>query len=444
MMGDVMRSVGDGEDTARAWRGMEMFVDRMVGVDDERLDRVYDHYRSNLNDICRIGVGAGGRVVLCTVAVNLTDSAPFASIHREDLDAQQLARWQQLYQEAAELEAEARWTEAIERFQAALEIDDQFADLHFRLARCFRAVDDHRRARDHYRRARDLDALRFGADSRINDVVREVAGKRADERVHLVDVERIFETGSSKPHGTVGGDLFHEHVHMNFDGHYALAAAVFEQIAAIVPESARRGASEQASAPTKEQCAAALALAARGRLANARAHYDEALRINPMYAEAYNNLGLLLQSQDDPAGAIDQYRQALRCKSNFAAAHYNIAIVLQRQDQVDEAVSHYGKALEIDPDASRVHNNLGNLLQKHGRFDEAIQHYRQALRVRPDYALAHHNLGCALRSEGQLDEAIRHFEIALQLKPDYAAASRNLAKTVQMKAQRQGQTPTAP
>lgn len=137
---------------------------------------------------------------------------------------------------------------------------------------------------------------------------------------------------------------------------------------------------------------------------------------------------------------------------------YQEAIELEVKTRWTEAIERFQAALEIDDQFADLHLRLTRCLRAVDDYRRALEHDRRARDLDALTAesttssakwpistpMAHHNLGCALRSEGQLDEAIRHFEIALQLKPDYAAASRNMARTVQLKAQRQEPTRTAP
>jgi hypothetical protein len=76
------------------WTGMELFLDRRVAADDPDLVRTAEQFRANLVDICRAATEREKPVVLCTVGVNLRDCAPFASEHRPDLSANELAAWE--------------------------------------------------------------------------------------------------------------------------------------------------------------------------------------------------------------------------------------------------------------------------------------------------------------------------------------------------------------
>ena len=171
-----------------------------------------------------------------------------------------------------------------------------------------------------------------------------------------------------------------------------------------------------------------IALAQTGKIEEAIAHYQQALRINPDFVEAHYNLGLALVQQGRLQEAISHWEQALRLKPDFAEAHYNLGLALVQQSRLQEAISHWEQALRLKPDLAEAHYNLGLALEQTGRVQEAIQHYEQALRINPDYAVAHYNLGVALEQAGRMPEAIQHYEQALRIKPDFVEAQNAVAR----------------
>jgi tetratricopeptide (TPR) repeat protein len=173
-----------------------------------------------------------------------------------------------------------------------------------------------------------------------------------------------------------------------------------------------------------------MALAGRGQFERAMAHYQKALEINPEKAEARSNLGIALASCGRATEAIAQYRIALKIKPGYAAAHLNLGVALAGLGQLDEAITQYLQALEINPDYVAAHTSLGNVLVGRGRIDEAIAHYRQALEINPDHVEAQANLGVALARRGRLDEAITHFQKALKVKPDSAETHFDLGRAL--------------
>src|SRR5206468_2525660 len=148
------------------------------------------------------------------------------------------------------------------------------------------------------------------------------------------------------------------------------------------------------------------ALAQQGKLTEAMAHYQTALRLNPDHAEAHNAVGALLAGEGKLAEAIEHYRQALQIKPDHAVAHYNWGNALIRQDKPAEASEHYRQALLFKPGYAIAHINWGVALAQQGQVAEAIDHYRQALQLKPDSAEAHANWGLALADQGKLAEAI--------------------------------------
>ena len=141
---------------------------------------------------------------------------------------------------------------------------------------------------------------------------------------------------------------------------------------------------------------------------------------------AHSNLGRDLLQKGKVDEAIFHYQEALRIRPVFAEAHYNLAIALQQKGRIDEAITHCQEALEIDPDYAEAHNNLGyDLLQK-GRVDEAILECQEALRLKPTFAEAHCNLALALQQKGRLDDAIVHYQEALHIRPAFAEAHSDL------------------
>lgn len=220
------------------WRGPEMFLEHQVRAHSPQMKPVYENFRANLHDIIAVARRSGAQVLISTVGTNLKDCAPFASLHREGLRPDELRSWDDLVQRGATLEAGGSIAEALKFYLAAAEIDPQYAELQFRIARAEWALGNFAEAQGRFIQARDLDTLRLRADSKINDVIRGLPG--ADPGVGLVDAAAIF-AGESK-HQVPGKELFYEYAHMNPHGNYVLARALFQQIAGRLPADLQRGA----------------------------------------------------------------------------------------------------------------------------------------------------------------------------------------------------------
>jgi tetratricopeptide (TPR) repeat protein len=176
------------------------------------------------------------------------------------------------------------------------------------------------------------------------------------------------------------------------------------------------------------------ALLRQGKLDEAIGEYQEAIRLNPDYANAHNNLGIALARKGQTDEAIGQYREALRLNPDHADAHNGLGIALDKRGQIDEAIRQLQQAIRLNPDHVDAHYNLGVAFYQQGRTAEAIRQFQEVIRLKPNHAEAHNNLGTALGLGGHTDEAIRQFQEALRLKPDYADARRNLDAVLATKA----------
>ena len=166
-----------------------------------------------------------------------------------------------------------------------------------------------------------------------------------------------------------------------------------------------------------------------GHTAEALAHYEEALRIRPDYAEAHNNLANLLATLPGRGPeALAHYEQALRLQPNFSEAHDNLANLLATlPGREPEAIAHYREALRIRPDNGTAHFNLAyQLARQPGHDPEAIAHYCEALRLDPVDVQAYNNLGMIYFTEGRTGEAVEAWTKALQIDPNYDAPRQNL------------------
>ena len=88
--------------------------------------------------------------------------------------------------EGTALEDAGRHSEALDRYLSAAAIDDRYAELQYRIGRVYWALGEFTEAQERFALARDLDTLRFRADSRINEIIRSVA-KAAGPGVELID-----------------------------------------------------------------------------------------------------------------------------------------------------------------------------------------------------------------------------------------------------------------
>jgi len=311
----------------RQWTGMEMFLDKQVPDSSPLMSHAYSNFEQNLRDTIAVTRDTGARVIVATVATNLKDCAPFASMHRQGLGQDALRSWSTLVQQGSDLETAGSYEAALKQYQAASNIDDEYAELEFRIARTSWNLGDYKAAKQHYLRARDLDTLRFRADSEINDINRSVGS--SFRGAELVDADTIF--GNESPNGTTGSELVYEHVHLTPQGNYVLAHAMFLQIASKLP--AADGHTFQASdVPSESECERLLAFTDhdRSRIAN---EMLQRLQSPPFTNQLNHNdqvfkMMFKANSSELPNDTSAEYRWAIAQNPDDRILHYNYGLFL--------------------------------------------------------------------------------------------------------------------
>ena len=310
----------------KEWRGMEMFLDRQVPASSPLMKYAYSNFEANLRDTVEAARASGARVIVSTVAMNLKDCAPFASMHRGGLTEPELREWAGLLDRGSLADSARSYSEAMKFYEAATKIDDQFAEVEFRMARTLWMSGDYVGAREHFQKARDLDTLRFRADSRINEINRSVAGSAPG--AELVDAEAVFANQS--PNGIIGSDLVYEHVHMTPLGNYLLARAMLLQIATKMPGG--RAVSE-VDIPSEADCERLLALTSHDRVRIAGEMFQRLQK--PPFTNQSNHsdqmLRLAMHSEmpdENPNQTALEYQWAIAHRPDDRVLHYNYGLFL--------------------------------------------------------------------------------------------------------------------
>lgn len=462
------RAAETSEAVPKSWGGMGMFLEHTVSHDEPELQRVYQHFAANLDDLLDTAASTDVPVVVSTVVSNLRDLSPFVSLHARGLSDTSRAEWEQFYQQGCAAQDEERWPDAVTAFRQALQYDAEHAELHFRLGQCLLATGEAKEARGFFERARDLDGLRFRADTRLNDIIRATASRHAkyEDRVRLIDAERSLAEAS--PQAIVGDEFLYEHVHLNFAGNYRLA----RQFAETLAELLKLPAGSDSAWPDEQQCAARLGVTPyhqllvlndvksrfnappfdrqtnharrlkqldeqRARLSRAMtaqearsgvARYRELLEKHPRDWMLRRQFSALLESTGDVNGAAEQWRLIAEQLPHHFESYYRFGMALNRAKQWEQAEQALRRSLELRPEHPGVHNSLGICLSHREKLEECYAEFQQAVALKPDYAEAYQNWALVVARHGDTTRARQLLEQATQADPDYLPAHQKLGE----------------
>jgi tetratricopeptide (TPR) repeat protein len=146
-----------------------------------------------------------------------------------------------------------------------------------------------------------------------------------------------------------------------------------------------------------------------GKIAEAIAEQQEALRVDPKAVQAHINLISLYGRLAQYEPAAEHYRAGIDLDRNQADLHYNYGVLLLKQRKPEDAETAFRAALEINPYYAEAHTNLGSLYEQQGRLDDAFQQFEEAVENRPNYRVAHFHMGRIRANQRNYGEAIQHF-----------------------------------
>jgi tetratricopeptide (TPR) repeat protein len=133
------------------------------------------------------------------------------------------------------------------------------------------------------------------------------------------------------------------------------------------------------------------------RYKQARRSFEQAIRSDRRYADAYNNLGVIFYESKKYGAAVKQYEKAIQMDNNSASFFNNLGAAYFSKRAFESAVEAYQHALELDPDVferssrggvqaqlpspedrARYDYTVAKLFAKMGLSDQSLQYLKKA------------------------------------------------------------------
>uniref|UniRef100_A0A8D9AGM0 dolichyl-phosphate-mannose--protein mannosyltransferase n=1 Tax=Cacopsylla melanoneura TaxID=428564 RepID=A0A8D9AGM0_9HEMI len=197
-------------------------------------------------------------------------------------------------------------------------------------------------------------------------------------------------------------------------------------------------------------------------------YYRESIRLNPTYAQAMNNLANLLRL-DQPREAEVLFKKAVKYEPELSSAWNNLGILLNSQKRFEEAERCYAEAVRVgrlrkkkadylynlgnmfldmgdrtkalntwinvtllDPLHVKSWHNIIIMFDSLGNFSTSVIMAERALRVLPREATLHADLAYSLVQAKRFNEAEAHYKAAILLKPNMAVFHANFGVFYQL------------
>jgi tetratricopeptide (TPR) repeat protein len=155
----------------------------------------------------------------------------------------------------------------------------------------------------------------------------------------------------------------------------------------------------------------------------AAADYRRLLQASPGDAQTTLKLAIINDRLKRDADAERLYKEALKLNPDFAVAYNNLASkAAQRRVDLDQALKWSKRAVELSPNVPQFRNTLGEVYRARGQRNQAANAFEAATKLNPPLAEAFFNLGLSRRDAGRFPEARDAFSRALKISNTFEGA----------------------
>ncbi|HTW67372.1 MAG TPA: FG-GAP-like repeat-containing protein [Bryobacteraceae bacterium] len=174
--------------------------------------------------------------------------------------------------------------------------------------------------------------------------------------------------------------------------------------------------------------------------AQARAAFEQTLKLTASYPDtapnAWNNLGLLATREGRTGDAVNYFQEALRANPDYWIALENLGNAYRQQRRWDEARSALERAAAARPKDAEANYSLAMAYAQMDDTDHAYQYLQKALALRPAYPEALNNLGVLYLRTRRRDDAVAKFAECIRVAPEFDRAYLNLARVYSIEGNR--------
>jgi len=426
LLAALSRKLHGGAAPFTSWGGMEMFMNNQIPPDSPLKENVYRNFDQNLDDILQAGVGAGAKILLNTVAVNLRDCPPFASMGAKTVSPSDRAQAQDTLARAEQLQAKGDLAGTEKLYQQALAMEPASAALRYGFGQCLLSDKQFGPAREQLQLACDDDALPFRTDSRINKDIRAAAERFSNLGVVFFDAAGALASENSDD--LCGDETFYEHVHFDFPGSYRLGLAWAQQVEKMLPGDIVRAGNGWLS---EKDCDDALGLSDWNRTAVLE-HMLQRMQSPPLDGQS-NNSGRMEKLQ----ARLDQLRErmnpstAAEAKANFLKQiarqpddyllQENFALFLQATGDLSGSIAEWKGIHQMIPQDYFPLFQAGRLLGAQQDWAEGAADLRAAVKIHPSLTDGWIELGNILAAQKDYSGALKCYQTALEQRPTDAS-----------------------
>jgi Flp pilus assembly protein TadD len=164
-------------------------------------------------------------------------------------------------------------------------------------------------------------------------------------------------------------------------------------------------------------------------------YFEEAIKLDPNYADAWYKKGNDLSNLGRYYDALQAYNKTIELNPQNTFAWIDKGIILKLMNKHGESFQAYDKAVELNPQNEFLWVSKGEDLAAQGKYDEAILAYDKAIELKPQGlqgAIVWSVKGDALKAQGKYEEALLAYNKSIEL--DTHLGNTRMSKNIVLKA----------
>jgi tetratricopeptide (TPR) repeat protein len=165
----------------------------------------------------------------------------------------------------------------------------------------------------------------------------------------------------------------------------------------------------------------------KGDYDRAIADLEQVTKLQPALAEAYYDLGVAWQKTGNPDQALLNLNRAIELNSDYKEAYKARATVYLEQDKLDMAIADLNNVIKSDLQDAESYSKRGLAYQSLKQYDQALADYNKAISLKPDYAEAYLNRGQLYQIQNNRSAAVADLKIAAKSADDKVSSKANKA-----------------
>jgi Flp pilus assembly protein TadD len=146
--------------------------------------------------------------------------------------------------------------------------------------------------------------------------------------------------------------------------------------------------------------------------------YNETIRVEPNYAQIYNNRGRSYYAKGDYDRAIADFNQAITLDPNYADAYNNRGRAYYAKRDYDRAMADYNQAISLDSEFPLAHNGRAYVYLAKGDYDAALTDATRAVRLFPREPVYSVTMGEVLIAKREFRRAVMILDDAVRTNPN--------------------------